>query len=123
MDTSDIKNPPHILSEAEIDLYLQGNREEIDRLILLSLNRITCVLLPLCEGHKNCLSGLNSIGGIECMSERAAYVDMLIEKQKKRIAAWDKIAQSTVVWALIAFLGFIGLSGWEAVIHNIKAKL
>lgn len=123
MDTLNIKDHPHILSEDEIDLYLKGNREEIDRLILLSLNRVTCVLLPLCEGHKTCLSGLTSIGGLTCISERAEYVDSLIERQKKRNAAWNKIAQSATIWALLAFLGFISMAVWEAVAHSIQIKL
>ena len=123
MDTINIKEQPHILTDDEIDLYLKGDREEIDRLLLLSLNRITGVLLPLFNGHMVCLARLETLGGMDDVSKRAAYVDSLIERQKKRNAAWDKIAQSTTLWALLAFLGFIGLAGWEAVVHNIKGKL
>ena len=34
------ESKPRILSEEEIELYLRGDRREIDRLILLSINRI-----------------------------------------------------------------------------------
>ena len=46
---SDKDIPPRILSEEEVELYLRGDRREIDRLILLSINRIAATLIPHAE--------------------------------------------------------------------------
>ena len=112
----------HILSDDEVEMYLKGDRREIDRLILLSLNRISRTLIAHSSREEKVTAKLDEMGGMEAISERAAYVDTLIERQKKRNDALGKIAQSTVVWALIVMLGFLSMAVWETVVHAIKAN-
>ena len=110
---------PRILSDEEIDLYLRGDRREIDRLILLSINRIAATLIPHAERENRISQQLDSIGGMDGIAERARFVDALIERQKARNQMLWKVAQSGVAWALPVLLGFFAMAVW----NSIKQKL
>lgn len=109
------ETPPRILSEEEIELYLRGDRREIDRLILLSINRIAATLIPHAERETRLTEHLAAIGGMEGIAERAHFVDALIERQKARNQALWKVAQSGVAWALPVLLGFLAIAVWNAI--------
>lgn len=113
------ETPPRILSEQEIELYLRGDRREIDRLILLSINRIAATLIPHAERENKIAEHLAAIGGMEGIAERARFVDALIERQKARNQALWKVAQSGVAWALPVFLGFLAMAVWNAIKQKI----
>lgn len=110
---------PRILSEEEVGLYLRGDRREIDRLILLSINRIAATLIPLAERENRITEQLDAIGGMEGIADRARFVDALIEKQKARTQMLWKVAQSGVAWALPVFIGFLAMAVW----NSIKQKI
>ena len=111
---------PKVFSEEEINMFLKGDRRDIDRLLLYSMNRIAAVLIPHTEREAKFTALLEEVGGTESIKERADYVNSLIEKNKKRSAAFDKISQSTVTWALIAAIGFVLVALWEHVIILIR---
>ena len=46
MDKPLFDYPPRVLSEEEIELYINGDRREVDRLILFGLNRLASVIIP-----------------------------------------------------------------------------
>lgn len=108
-----------ILSEEEIELYLRGDRREIDRLILLSINRIAATLIPHAERENKIAEQFAAIGGMDGIAERARFVDAMIERQKARTQALWKIAQSGVTWALPLLIGFIAMAIW----NSIKQKI
>ncbi len=112
---SDKDIPPRILSEEEVELYLRGDRREIDRLILLSINRIAATLIPHAERENRITEQLDAIGGMDGIAERARFVDALIERQKARTQVLWKIAQSSVTWALPLMIGFVAMAVWDAI--------
>lgn len=119
--------PPHVLSDEEIEMYLRGDRREIDRLMLLSINRLTACLLPHTEreGARDAEQAelLRRLGGLEAMEDRAKFVDSLIRRQGVRDQMMEKVSQSTLTWALIAFLGFLAVSTWDSIVSAVKVKL
>ena len=121
MSSSDFT--PRVLSEEEIEMYLKGDRQEVDRLILFSLNRLASTLVPHAEREERVMVELDRLGGMEAIAARAEYVDAMIARSKAKTQMIDKVAQSSLAWALIAFLGFLAVAAWESAVQAAKAKL
>jgi len=121
------ETPPHVLTEEEIELYLKGDRREIDRLILYSINRLTAVIIPHAkrEDERDAQSDLllKDLGGVDTMVLRAEFVDNLIKRQDVRNRMMEKVSQSTLTWALIAFFGFLATAVWTDIVRVVKTKL
>lgn len=117
------KYPPRVLSDEEIELYLKGDRREVDRLMLFSLNRLAAALIPHITSEEEFQDRLKQLGGIEGITARATYVDSLIKKNTAKAVMMEKVSQSTVVWAFLAFCGFLAISVWESIVHAVKLKL
>lgn len=119
--------PPHLLSDEEIEMYLKGDRREVDRLILFSINRLTAVILPhaVREDARDAASNrlLADLGGEDALMRRADFVDSLIENQEAKKRMMEKVSSSTVVWALLVFLGFVAAAVWEHISTVLKAKI
>ena len=116
-----------VLSEEEIDLYLQGDRCKIDKLLLTNSNRLTALVLSHMkhEDERNVKEDAiwNQIGGTEAVKLRAEFVDTLILAQQKRNVMMDKVTTSNVIWASVTFIGY---SLWvlrEAVVAYLKTKI
>jgi hypothetical protein len=86
-----------LLSDEEIELYLKGDRRDIDRLMLVSINKLTALIVP-----------------------RIQFVDELREKERQHQAAIRKLGESTAFWALAIFLGFVGAAVWRYLVSFIK---
>lgn len=125
--TSDDALPPRVLSEDEIRLYLKGDRREIDRLILLSLNRLAANLIPHTRREEERIVEqdrmIKSLGGEDAMAKRAKYVDTLILQGEAKTRMMEKVAQSSALWILLPFLGFLASSLWDSVVRAVKIKL
>ena len=115
--------PPRVLSDEEIEMYLKGDRRDIDRLILYSLNRLAAVLVPHAEKEEEWLEKLNELGGFAKIRERAEVVDSLIEKNNARAMMMNKVSQSTLTWAVIAFAGFLLATLWNDLIFALRMAL
>lgn len=119
--------PPHILTEEEIELYLKGDRREIDRLILYSINRLTAVIIPHAqredERDAEADALITRLGGVEAMHNRATFVDSLVEQHHARSQMMEKVSQSSVTWALIAFMGFLAMATWDSIVQAVKLRL
>lgn len=118
---------PRILSEEEVEMYLKGDRREVDRLILYSLNRLAACLIPHAEKedkrdveYDRVLHGL---GGLDMMLKRASYVDALIAQAEAKTRMMEKVTQSSILWVLLPFFGFAASSMWDAAVRAIKAAL
>ena len=96
-----------IYSDEEIDIFLAGDHREVDRLILHSLNGLAATLIPHARNEEIFLRQVKELGGIETIRERAAWVDVQIERQKIRNRMMEKVATSHVVYASMAFIGYI----------------
>lgn len=124
-DTDDFQ--PRILSEDEIEMYLKGDRREVDRLILSSLNRLAACIIPHAkrEDERDAAQErlITSLGGKDAMERRAEFVDALIRRQDVKTRMMEKVSQSSITWALLAFFGFLAAATWDALVHAIKIKL
>ena len=111
---------PKVLSSDEIELYLSGDRRQVDRLILTSLNRISSTLIDHTKREDGIWDAIDEIGGLVGVRTRADFIDSLIDRNKSRAAAWSKIAQSSATWALLALLMFLAQSVWTQIKAQIK---
>jgi hypothetical protein len=111
---------PHILSEAEIDLYLKGDRREVDRLLLYSINRVSAALMDHMQLEDARESRMERIGGFDSVVVRAKFVDAMILRNEKHVRMMEKVEGSSYLWALIVFLGFVGVAIWEYVKNVLK---
>lgn len=117
------RRAPRIYSADEIEIFLRGDRREIDRLLLHGLNSLSEALIPHARREEEMLRLFEEIGGLDGIAVRAQYVDSLIKRQSARTAMMEKVAQSTLTWAVIAFIGFLALASWDSAVHAIKLKL
>ena len=117
----------YLLSEEEIEFYLNGDRRDIDKLLLKSINRLTSIIVPhVVKDDKRdeaWAMAIERLGGLGKIEERAVYVDALLEKQKARTAAFRKISESTALWALLIVLGFIAKALWDSALASVKTRI
>ena len=117
----------YLLSEEEIEFYLKGDRRDIDKLLLKSINRLTSIIVPHAvkedKRDEAWARAIERLGGLGKIEERAVYVDALLEKQKARTAAFRKISESTVLWALLIVLGFIAKALWDSALAAVKTRI
>lgn len=123
MSDRDQAHTPKVFSEEEIEMFLAGDRRQIDRHLLYCLNRIAVVLIDHTKRENAFHDSIAAIGGEEAIKARAEYVDSLIKRNDRWSVAFDKISQSAVTWALIAFLGFLATAVWHDIIAVIKSAL
>lgn len=135
---------PHIMSDEEIDLMLSGDRRQVDKIMLKSINRLTEVIVPHAlredERDRQFDSVMEQIGGSQSIIARAkvvdniirdaeidaarkAFIDAMIDKQTKRNAMMEKVSTSNVIWASIAFLGYLAYILREAIVAYAKTRL
>lgn len=126
-NTTDNDELVGVLSEEEIDLYLQGDRRNIDKLLLTNSNRLTALVLAHMrkEDERNAKEDATwaAIGGEAAIKLRAEFVDSLIKRQSTRTAMMEKVSQSTLTWALIAFFGFLATAVWTDIVRAVRIKL
>ena len=110
-------------SDEEIDIILDADRRQIDKFMLHCMNEIKAKVIEHTARESIVLAAVESVGGIDGIKGRAMYVDALIEKTKSRAAMMRKVSESTVTWALIAFLGFLCMATWHEIVAYVKAFL
>lgn len=121
---------PHILSEEEIDLLLEADSKAADRMLLLYLNRLVeahqkthSVLTDHQQREEKIREQLEELGGVKAVKERASFVDVLIDKHKKRSEMMQVVIASGIKWALPLFLGFLVIATWHELVSMVKAAL
>lgn len=118
---------PRVLSDEEVEMYLKGDRREVDRLILYSLNRLAnCIVPHAAQEEKRDAKYdriLEDLGGLDLMLKRARFVDASIAATEAKTSMMTKVATSSLTWALPLFLAFVAVAVWDAIVHAIKAKL
>lgn len=115
-DTPQLK----IYSQEEIEIFLSGDRREVDRLLLHGINNLAVVLISHAEREEAIFAPM---GTPEDVRTRTIWVDLQVKKQEKRNSMMQKVAESTTAWALIAFLGFVALASWDSIVSLIKHKV
>ena len=110
-------------TDEEIEIILDADRRQVDKFMLHCMNEIKATLVDHTEREDIVLSAVESVGGIDGIRSRAEYVDALIEKTTARAQMMKKVSESTVTWALIAFLGFLCVATWHEIVDYVKAAL
>lgn len=110
-------------TDEEIEIILDADRRQVDKFMLHCMNEIKATLVDHTERENIVLSVVESVGGIDGIRSRAEYVDALIEKTTARAQMMKKVSESTVTWALIAFLGFLCVATWHEIVSYVKAAL
>ena len=106
-----------IYTDEEIDMILHGDRREIDRMLLKGISNIGRILLPYIS-KQNEIFGAS--GGAESITERRLWVESQIAKSNARTEMMQKVATSSVTWALILFIGFLLASAGHSIIDAIR---
>ena len=96
-------------------MYLSGDRREVDRLILYSINRVTAVVIDHVRKEEERNDRIDGIGGFDAITTRAEFVDSLIKRNNRMSAMMEKVAASSISWAVIAFAGFLAFALWESI--------
>lgn len=110
----------HVYSPEEIELFLSGDRREVDRLLITALNNIAGVLIPHAEREEKIF---NAMGDPETIKSRAAWIDAQIDKQRLKNDMMRKVATSTLSWAAIIFIGWMLVAVYNAAVEAIKTAV
>lgn len=120
MQTADDEYPLRIYTQEEIELFLAGERRDVDRLLLYGINDLVRVIIP----HKAREDKFFEAAGTrDEIRQRAAWVDAQIDKQKKRNEMMGKVATSALSWAAIAFLGWMLVSLYSAAVEAVQSAI
>lgn len=109
-----------IYTPDEVDIFLSGDRREVDRLLLHGINSLSIVMIRHTEKEEEIFSGM---GDVETIRARRKWVDAQMSKQEKFNAMMDKVATSAVSWALIAFLGFLAYAVWDYTVEHARMAI
>lgn len=115
---------PRIYTEEEIDLFLHGDRREIDRLLLSSTNAVTAAFIafrdeefrPHAEAEMEMAKALGQPADV---LRRRLWLDQQIDKDRDRAALRKKILDASLFWVLPILL----MAFFTTVETGIKAKI
>ncbi len=117
---NDVTSKLTLYSEEAIETFLKGDRRDIDRLLLHGLNNLGIVLMEHAEREESLFA---SMGDAEVIKRRSAWIDSQIDlasvrvkKVEKRTEMMEKVASSTTIWAVIAFLGYLAKLSADALV-------
>lgn len=131
----DHKDNPKVYNEEEIELLVSGESRKVDRHTFVMVNNLTAAFLNFQnkvfpehakteeELHRTSSRILSELGNPELLKKRMQYLDKLIERQEVRNRMMISVATSGLAWALILFLGFLGVSMIQSVRHAILDML
>lgn len=96
---------PRIYTEEEIELFLHGDRREIDRLLLTSTNAVAAALIsfrdqefrPHAEVEQEMMDALGAPADVLL---RRNWLDLQIKREMDRAAFRKKILEASVFWVL-----------------------
>jgi len=107
-------------TEDEIDILLDGDRREVDRLLLHSLSTIAAVLIPHVEKEDTIFEAM---GDIPTIRMRSAWIESQIVKQNTKNQMMRRVAEAGVIMCVLGFIGFVGYSLVDYVIDILRAKI
>ena len=118
--TQDIPQDLKVYSPEEIEIFMSGDRREVDRLLLHGVNNLAIVLISHARQEEEIFRGMGTAADVKL---RMAWVDAQIEKQKLSNGMMRKVAESSVTWAVILFLGYTLKTMGEFLVSTLKVKL
>lgn len=110
--------PPDLkrFSDDEITMLLAGDRREVDKLLLHSINNLSASLIPV-------IDVISELGSSDAVRKRREWVDSQIENQRIKNDMMRKVSESAVIWAVIGFIGFLAVSAYNYGVEVIKVKI
>ena len=92
---------------------LDGDRRQVDKIMLKSINRLTAVIIPHSqrEDERDLEQDriIKSLGGLEAMTKRAQFVDALILKAGDERQLILEAKRKIMHWGLTGLLVAIGV--------------
>jgi len=120
-------NPAHepkVFSDEEIEMFLAGDRRQIDRLILYSLNRLAALHLPCSRRVETMMQVVDvELGGQKALKLRAEWVDAQIKKAQDEALFWQdmrKRMKTATFFGVLAILGIVALFYWN---HHVPTSM
>ena len=107
-------------TDEEIEMLLNGDKREVDKLLLHGISAIGAVLIPHIEKEDQIFEALGDIPTIRTRSE---WIEAQIERQKTSNAMMRKIAEAGLVMCVLGFIGFIGYSMMDFFVDTIRARI
>lgn len=109
-----------VYSSEEVDMFLAGDRRDIDRLLLHGLNNLAIVLIAHANAEEKLLTPLGTAKEIET---RVAWVNAQIREQEVRTGMMRKVAESSLVMAVPAFLLFVLYAVRDSVVQWVQLAM
>lgn len=109
----DKSDAPRILTQQEIDLMLDGDRRQVDRVMLTQINDLARAFITFKydefpEHAEKEDEILDAIGrDPQKIRARGEFVDTLIERQRNRNRMMQKVSEGFALWAVILFAVFL----------------
>lgn len=109
-----------VYSPEEVDMLVHGEARDIDRILLHGVNNIAAVLIAHADHEEKILEVLGPVVEIKA---RVAWVDAQVRRQERRNAMMQKVAESSLAYALIAFLGFLAYAAWDSIVNSLHTAV
>jgi len=109
-----------VYSEEEINLYLEGERRHVDRLLLEGLNSITKVLIVHANKEEEVLEEL---GTPEQIKLRRLWIDARIKRQENIDKLINRVVEGAALWAVLGALGIVFIAIGNYVVDVVKGKV
>ncbi|TXH41846.1 MAG: hypothetical protein E6Q97_36785 [Desulfurellales bacterium] len=106
---------PHIYTEAEIDLFLKGDRRDVDKLVLTSINAIAHAFITFrdLEFRPHVIEEnqmKDALGDPADVERRRVWLDLQIKKEMDRAALRQKILEASLLRVIpIALLAVMAI--------------
>ena len=113
-------NTLKVYTPEEIEMFLSGDRREVDRLLIHGINNIATVLIPHMAKEEEIF---HVLGDSDVIRSRSIWIDAQILKQEKRNKMMDKVTESTVIWALPVFALMIFLWFGDTILDAVRQHL
>lgn len=109
-----------IYTEEEINVFLEGDRRTIDRLILHSLNNFAVIFMAHAQKEESIFEAMGSDDEIRI---RTKWIDAEIKKKQKLTEMMDKVITSVGAGVILAFLGFLVHASVSYLVTLAQSKL
>ena len=117
MSDNNEAHTPKVFSDEEIEMFLAGDRRQIDRHILYSLNRLAALHLPCSRRVESMMQVVDTeLGGTKALKLRAEWVDAQIKKAQDEALFWQdmrKRIKTATFFGVLAVLCIVILFYWN----------
>ena len=102
-----------IYTDEEIDIFLKGDRRNVDKLLLHGMNNIAAALVPHMEKEDSVMAVM---GDATAVRERSAWIDAEIAKKKAWAEFWKESRLELArkgTWAIVLVVLALVIYFWN----------